>query len=284
MSADAEFLPLDGLSEADKDALIARLWHDLQSERARAEALAARLADAPRGASEPDRLRRLQQAGARAAEAAPDGFRPRLGRGFRFVRSRGLTIAACVLALAFGLDFVIGRYQSYRLDQKRLADLEFQHAAFEGMFVEVESVACEPDQKFYRVRLKLTNIAGGRPLFVMLSPVRVFEQTGLAWQEVPSKDPEGQSARVIKLTDVYTLETVFEPNARDWTELIPGYMHIRFESDSLVSERSDPDDDIVDRRDRYYVYLKPRDADDDAIRKRMHIAGDPPIYMPMPPH
>ena len=61
-------------------------------------------------------------------------------------------------------------------------------------------------------------------------------------------------------------------------------MHVRFESASLVSERSEPDDDIIERTDRYYVYLKPQGADDDSIRRRMNLAGDPPIYMPMPPH
>jgi hypothetical protein len=61
-------------------------------------------------------------------------------------------------------------------------------------------------------------------------------------------------------------------------------MHIRFQSDSLISERSNPDDDIIERTDRYYVYLKPHGADDDAIRRQMKIRGDPPVYMPMPPH
>jgi hypothetical protein len=61
-------------------------------------------------------------------------------------------------------------------------------------------------------------------------------------------------------------------------------MHIRFESLSLVSQRSDPDDDIVERLDRYYVYLKPHGADNDAIRRRMKYQGEPPVYIPMPPH
>ncbi len=75
------------------------------------------------------------------------------------------------------------------------------------------------------------------------------------------RDAHGEAARVIKLTDTYTFDTIFEPNLKEWTELIPGYMHIRFESDCLVSERSDPEDDIIERRDRYYVYLKPQGAD-----------------------
>jgi hypothetical protein len=61
-------------------------------------------------------------------------------------------------------------------------------------------------------------------------------------------------------------------------------MHIRFEGNSLISQRSDPDDDIIERIDRYYVYLKPHRADNDAIRKRMKIQSEPPVYMPMPPH
>ena len=129
-----------------------------------------------------------------------------------------------------------------------------------------------------------TNVEPGRPLYVMQSPVRVFEQIGLSWKEVPSRDPDGQGARVIKLADAYTFQSIFEPNLAEWTDLIPGYMHIRFEANSLISERSEPDDDIIDRTDRYYVYLKPHGADDNAIRKRMNYKGDPPVYMPMPPH
>ena len=45
-----------------------------------------------------------------------------------------------------------------------------------------------------------------------------------------------------------------------------------------------PDDDIIERTDRYYVYLKPYGADDEAIRKRMKLQGTPPLYLPMPPH
>ena len=197
--------------------------------------------------------------------------------------ARVLITIAALIAPAFALDFAIGRYQQHRLDQKRIAELRLQHAAYEGMFVEVVNVAYEPDQKSYRLTMKVTNVERAA-LYVMQSPVRVFEQIGLSWKEVPSRDPDGQGARVIKLADTYTFQSIFEPNLAEWTELIPGYMHIRFEANSLISERSEPDDDIIDRTDRYYVYLKPHGADDNAIRKRMNYKGDPPVYMPMPPH
>jgi hypothetical protein len=282
---------LECLSEADKDALIMRLWRDLQEERARSRELEHRLApetlDRAEDAWEASPLlRRLRQAGAgkRVPGQVPASLQLGLGRCFAFLRSRKLIAAGGIVVLAFALDFAVGRYQQYRLEQKRLAALRLQHTAFEGMYVEVVNVAYEQDQKSYRLTMKFSNNEPSRPLYVMQSPVRVFEQVGLSWKEVPSRDSLGEAARVVKLKDTYTFQTIFEPNLKDWTELIPGYMHIRFRTDSLVSERSNPDDDIIDRTDRYYVYLKPHGADDDAIRKQMRIRGDPPVYMPMPPH
>jgi hypothetical protein len=279
------------LSGADKDALVSRLWRDLQEERARSRELERRLAtgtvDRAKDVGEASPLlKRLRQAraGKPAPGQAPARLQLGLGRNFAFLRSRGLIAAAGIVALAFTLDFAVGGYQQHRLEQERLATLRLRHAAFEGMYVEVVNVAYEPDQKSYQLTVKFTNAEPDRPLYVMQSPVRVFEQVGLSWKEVPSRDSLGEAARVVKLTDTYTFQTIFEPNLKDWTELIPGYMHMRFQTESLISERSNPDDDIIDRTDRYYIYLKPHGADDDAIRKQMGIRGDPPVYMRMPPH
>jgi hypothetical protein len=276
---------LKTLSEADKDALIAALWRDLQDERAHSRELERRLA-ARKEEPAPDSglLKISQEANEARSRTLPAPRGLSLSRAVDFVDARVLAAIAVFIALAFALDFAVGRYQQYGLDQKRLAELRLQHAAYEGMFIEVVNVAYEPDRKSYRLTMKITKVEAGTPLYVMLSPVRVFEQAGLTWKEVPSRDPEGRSARVIKLADAQTFETIFAPDLAEWTELIPGYMHIRFETDSLVSQRSEPDDDIVDRTDRYYVYLKPHGADDNAIRKRLNTKADPPVYMPMPPH
>jgi hypothetical protein len=282
-------LSLEKLSDKDKDVLILRLWRDLQEARARSKELERSLAPrdgdpAQGGAGASPLLEKLQQTDAGSQGLRRSAANSRSGWGRGFVQARIVIAAGAIVALVFALDFAVGRYQQYRVEQMRVADLKLQHAAYEGMFVEVVNVAYEPDQKSYRLTMKVTNVEPGRPLYVMQSPVRVFEQAGLSWKEVPSRDPDGRAARVVKLTDAYAFETIFEPNLTEWTELIPGYMHIRFESNALVSERSDPDDDIVDRTDRYYVYLKPHGADDEAIRKRMKYRGVPPVYMPMPPH
>jgi hypothetical protein len=77
---------------------------------------------------------------------------------------------------------------------------------------------------------------------------------------------------------------VFQADAKEWAELMPGYMHVRIESDMLISRTSEPTNDIVERNNRFYVYLKPQGADDEAIKRRSRFPGRPPIFIPMPPH
>lgn len=278
---------LENLSQSEKEELVLRLWRDLQNERAHVKALEQRLARLEgSGPGASPLLKKLQAAGvgggrgmtsASARSGSLGGWRNMFGSTFLFV-------LAGVGAIVFAADYAISKYQFYRMDQSRLAALQLQHAAYEGLFVELVKVDYEPDDKSYRVTMKMTNSEPDRPVYVMQTPLRVFEQSGLSWKEVPSRSANGETVSVVKLSGSHAYETVFEPNLKDFAELIPGYMHIRFESSSLVSQRSDPEDDIIERTDRYYVYLKPHGADDEAIRKRMNYKGDPPVYMPMPPH
>jgi len=215
---------------------------------------------------------------------ATSRVRMRLGSGLGFLWSKAVLGAIAFFALAFAVDFTIDWYQRYWLEQKRLVALQLEHAAYAGLNVEVVNVAYEPDQRSYRLTMVMRNLDPQNPIYVMAGLVRVFEQAGLAWREIPAHPANAATPAVIRLADRQIYETVFEPNLKEWTELISGYMHIRFESSSLVSRRSEPDDDLVDRTDRYYVYLKPYGADDEAIRKRMKYPGKPPVYIPMPPH
>ena len=278
---------IENLSASDKDELVLRLWRDLQNERAHVKALEQRLAQLEStGPAASPLLKKLQApslGGGRGTSSAAARGR-RLGSWRNVFGSTFLFVLAGVGAIAFAADYAIGKYQSYRMDQSRLAALQLQHAAYEGLFVELVKVDYEPDEKSYRVIMRMTNSEPDRPVYVMQTPWRVFEQSGLSWKEVPSRSATGETVSVVKLSGSHVYETVFEPNLKDYAELIPGYMHIRFESSSLISQRSDPEDDIIERTDRYYVYLKPQGADDEAIRKRMNYKGDPPVYMPMPPH
>ena len=53
----------------------------------------------------------------------------------------------------------------------------------------------KPDQKSYRLTMAMKNLDPEHPIYVMLSPVRVFEQSGLVWKEVPARAPEPAKPR-----------------------------------------------------------------------------------------
>jgi hypothetical protein len=290
MTGENRPLDLSALSAADKDKLILGLWADLRDEKEKSQALEQRLAelgggDANMPTDKDTLLEQLRHRGTRKRSgAANKGVKVRLGRGLGLLRSRFVTGIVIVIVLAFGLDFGIGWYQQRQIAQQRLAELRLQQAAFTNLLVELKNIAYEPDGKSYRLSLSLQNLIPEQPIYVMLSPIRVFEQSGYVWQEVPAQAPKGQSATVIKLTDRYSFQTIFEPNLKDWTSVMPGYMHIRFDNNMLISLRSEPEDDIVERDDPSYVYLKPYGADDEAIRQQLKFTGTPPVYIPMPPH
>jgi hypothetical protein len=188
------------------------------------------------------------------------------------------------IACGFLVDYGIGRYQQWEREDRRRAALELENAALGRMFVELIHIDQERDGYSYRASIFMRNSDSQHPLYVMLSPVRVFVQAGLAWREVASKAVRGTDWGVVKLDGTHDLQVVFQADVKDWTELMPGYMHVRIETDMFVSRSSEPKDDIVGRNNRFYVYLKPHGADDAAIARRFNFPGDPPVFIPMPPH
>ena len=88
----------------------------------------------------------------------------------------------------------------------------------------------------------------------------------------------------MKIAGKHTYRYVFEARVRNFAQLFPNYMHVRFSDTMLVSPNRSPRDDVFERKDNYYVYLKPFGIADDTIIKRTKFAGKPPVWIPMPPH
>ncbi|MEP9376396.1 hypothetical protein ABLE91_06780 [Aquabacter sp. CN5-332] len=272
---------LASLTEAQKDELIVSLWETLVALDGGAPAAPPN----PAAAAPPESLSariRTTAPSRRGRTSSPAA--PALGRGFSFLEWRPLQWLVILVGLSFLLDFGVGFYQQRALARQDQATLALRSAAFEGLYVELVRVAYEPDGKSYRATLSMQNVNPDRPLYVMLNPARAFVQTGLSWQEVPSQAPPGAPWGVVKLEGSHTYSVLFQVDASDWSQLIPGYMHVLIQSDMLISQSSAPKEDIVERNNRFYVYLKPQGADDAWIKSRNTFPGIPPVFIPMPPH
>jgi len=274
------------LTPAEKDALIRDLWRQVAAGQSETRVLRRRLGIAEEASEKGESalLEKLREAAPRRPVEPPTGIAVKLGRGLRLWQSPVVMGVVAVLCAAFAIDGGIGIWQQRALQQQRQARLVLEHDARNSLYVELKRIALEPDGKSYRMILALQNIDTARPLYIMLNAVGVYVQTGMTWQQVPSR-PVGEAASgVIKLSDAYTYDVLFTPEVTGWAELIPGYMHVRIQSDMLISRSAQPGNDIVERRTPFYVYLKPHGANDADIKARGKMSGPPPVFIPMPPH
>ena len=274
------------LSPQEKDALIRDLWRQVAVGQSEARLLKRRLGMAePAGeALEGALLDKLREAAPRRPSQPPAGIAMKLGRRLDLWRSPVVLSVIAIVLLAFAVDGGVGLYQARALKEQRQARLLLEHEALTSLYVELKRIVQEPDGKSFRMTFAMQNVDPSVPLYVMLNAVGVYVQSGMSWQQVPSSPVTGTSWGVVKLVDAYSYEASFTPEVANWAELIPGYMHVRIQSDMLISRSAQPGNDIAERRTPFYVYLKPHGANDADIKARSKMSGTPPVFIPMPPH
>jgi hypothetical protein len=282
------------LSPEQKDALIRDLQRQVAAGQSELRLLRRRLGQAsprPKFSAASDRapggralFDKLAAAAPRPSVEPAAGVAVKLGRHLGLWRSPVVMGVVGLVLAAFAIDGGIGIWQDQALRRYRQARLLLEHQALTSLYVELKRIVLEPDGKSYRMTIAMQNIDPAAPLYVMLNAVGVYVQSGLVWQQVPSNPIDGAGRGVVKLTDGYTYDVAFAPEVANWAELIPGYMHVRIQSDMLISRQAQPGNDIVERRTPFYVYLKPHGANDADIKARSKMSGTPPVFIPMPPH
>ena len=124
----------------------------------------------------------------------------------------------------------------------------------------------------YQLAVSLLNAGGGEPIYVMSPDMHAYVQVGMVWQEVPLRPVDDGAGGVVKSTASTSTTTRSTPRSGTSPSCCPTICT----SDSRTRC-------VFERRDYYYVYLKPFDIADDVILKRMRFPGKPPVWIPMPP-
>lgn len=209
-----------------------------------------------------------------------------LGWALKIVSWKSLVWVALVVVGFVGADYGIGVYQRSVLEAKKTARARLERMALFDLRADVKEFAMLSGNQ-YRVTLKLDNPFPEHEFYVMSPEVQVYIQQGTVWREVPTRSATpGAQGSVVKLSGLRTYDHAFEAAVKKFEELIPGYMHVRVQNVMYVSPKSEPQrDDIVERTDNYYVYLKPHGANDrELLKKTQFPGGQVPLWIPMPPH
>lgn len=235
-------------------------------------------------AAEPERRRRFGASEIRTGPALPATARAPVRLGALLWRGvqTFLLAAAVVFGVVLAADYGIDKYQRTRVRERAARIAALQHLALNSLQGDIQSVADLGDGR-YQLTTYLQNV-GGQPIYVMAPEMRAYVQVRTLWQEVPMQPLVDGSSAVLKIEDRQTYRYAFEARVPDFAQLLPNYMHVRFAGTMLVSPSSTPKDDVFERKDNYYVYLKPFDVTDAVVAKRMRFTGKPPVWIPMPPH
>jgi ABC-type lipoprotein export system ATPase subunit len=239
--------------------------------------------DLPQVAVEPQR--RFTPARVRPERTAPAAARApiRLGANLWHGVKAFLIAAAVIFAAVLAADVGVEKYQAMRVRERAARIAALQHLALNRLRGDVQSVSDLGDGH-YELTTYLENVGGEEPIYVMAPDMRAYVQVKTVWQEVPMTPANDSATGVTKIAGKQTYRHRFDARVPDFAQLLPNYMHVRFSSTMLVSPSSRPNGDVFERKDNYYVYLKPFDVADEVVLKRMRFSGKPPVWIPMPPH
>jgi putative ABC transport system ATP-binding protein/macrolide transport system ATP-binding/permease protein/lipoprotein-releasing system ATP-binding protein len=239
--------------------------------------------DLPQVAAEPQRRvtppRILPEQPVPTAAPAPIHLGTNLWGGVKAFLIAAAVIFAAILATDVGVE----KYQAMRVRERAAHIAALQHLALNRLRGDVQSVADLGDGR-YELTTYLENVGGAEPIYVMAPDMRAYVQVGTVWQEVPLTPADDSTIGVTKIEGKQTYRYRFDARVRDFAQLLPNYMHVRFSGTMLVSPSSRPNGDVFERKDNYYVYLKPFDVADEVVLKRLRFSGKPPVWIPMPPH
>jgi ABC-type lipoprotein export system ATPase subunit len=242
-------------------------------------------ADLPEVVAEAQRQRRFGPIEVRpepkppAASPAPIRLGGNLWRATQTFLLAGTVVFAGILLADFG----VGQYQEMRLRERAARLSALRHLALNSLRGDVQSVTDLGDGR-YELTTYLQNVGAGEPIYVMSPDMRAYVQVRTLWRELPMKPGDESTGGVRKIEGKQTYRYLFDARLNDFAQLLPNYMHVRFSGTMLVSPSSVPRDDVFERKDNYYVYLKPFDVSDEVVLRRMRFSGKPPVWIPMPPH
>ncbi len=207
----------------------------------------------------------------------------RLGGHLWATFGRLAAVAAVVFGVAFLANEAVARYQQCQVEAQRARLDALEELATSTLRSDIAEITRLGNHR-YQVTIYLENTKAEAPIYVMSPNVQAFVQVGSNWQEAPLMPVAEATASVLIVTGRLLYKFVLDINVEKFTELLPHYMHVRFSNNMLVSPESAPKDELFQRNDNYFIYLKPDNVDDATILQDVRFPGSPPLWIWMPPH
>ncbi|MEB3264456.1 MAG: ATP-binding cassette domain-containing protein [Synechococcus sp.] len=158
---------------------------------------------------------------------------------------------------------------------------QLQRLAFSGLSAELTAMERLGHER-YRGTIAVENLDRLQTLYLLPLDVQLYVQQGSRWNPYAA-GWSAHSRAVIQLEQPTALQFELLEVPEQYTELVPGYMHVRVDVTYAIANRPDPEAPPVERRDSFFVYLLPPTPDPQKLA-RNGFTAEPPLFIPMPPH
>lgn len=184
-------------------------------------------------------------------------------RRAKAARASGLKAGKTVIVVGAGLvvllaaaDWAVGRWQQGLVQARKDYRTRLDRLAFHAVRTGIEDIRHQSDGR-YRVRFIVQN-AFDEPLYVMMPTVEAYIQVGPQWREIPVAEPaeERIEGSVVRLVGERTADRLLTLERDDYTESIPGYVHLKMTLESIVSPEQNPQEEVGERKEDLVLYLK----------------------------
>lgn len=168
------------------------------------------------------------------------------------------------VALGIGIlvtaDQVAGTWQEREIERRRQLKVRLDKLSWDGLRTGIDDIAF--DGKNYRVHLRLQN-AARQPFYLLLPVIEGFVQVGPTWEpfRVAPEEATVAAGSVIKLLKEYVMASVAEISGNGYAEPIAGYRHIKLTLEAYVSPEENPQDEIGERREDFFLFLRDQTRD-----------------------
>ena len=195
---------------------------------------------------------------------------------------RRLLLGGFTFAMALtGAAGLATRVIQHRQEVARQSNNQLQRLAFSGLSAELTTLE-RLGIAGYRGTIAVENLDALQSLYLLPLDVQTYVQQGNRWNPFAASWSEA-SRGVVQLRSPETLQFEFRDLPSTFTELVPGYLHVRVDVTYAIADGPDPEQNPVERRDSFFVYLLPFRPDVEKVA-RNNFPGEPPLFIPMPPH
>lgn len=180
-----------------------------------------------------------------------------------------------IVGVIVGVDGMIGYQQQNILDQRRALKARLDKLTFYGLRTAIDDIAFVAGRG-YRIDVRIQN-ATREPFYVMVPTIDGFVQKGHSWAAV-AVTPAGDGAdgeTVVRLTGERQLVHVAALDGDDYTELLPGYRHVKLTLEALVSPEENPQEEIGEKREDIFLHVK------DITHRDAALHASKPTFIPL---